>query len=234
MDDFLQMYMDIPPVTRFYVTACLIVNGGAMLNYISWTQLYFNYNMILKGELWRIITNFLYVGPMGLHFMFHFLFLYRYSRNLEEGSFRGRTADFVFFFLFGMFLLTIAATFVNVIFLGTALNQMFVYVWARRNPYIRMAFFGMLNFQAPYLPYVLTMFSLALGSSVLIDVLGIVCGHIYYYLEDVFPNIEGGFRILVTPAFMKRIFDPIQEVNRVATENEAGNGPGGFDWGEDQ
>ena len=38
------------------------------------------------------------------------------------------------------------------------------------------------------------MFSLALGSSILIDVLGIVCGHIYYYLEDVFPNIDGGFR----------------------------------------
>lgn len=62
-------------------------------------------------------------------------------------SFRGRTADFVFFFLFGMFLLTGAALFVNVIFLGNALNTMFVYVWARRNPYIRMAFFGILNFQ---------------------------------------------------------------------------------------
>ena len=46
-----------------------------------------------------------------------------------------------------MFLLTGAALFVNVIFLGNALNTMFVYVWARRNPYIRMAFFGILNFQ---------------------------------------------------------------------------------------
>ena len=38
------------------------------------------------------------------------------------------------------------------------------------------------------------------------------------------------FRILVTPDFMKRLFDPVRE-ERV-TPNEAGNGPGGFDWGD--
>ena len=34
MADVAQMYMEIPPVTRFYVTACMIVNGGAMLGYL--------------------------------------------------------------------------------------------------------------------------------------------------------------------------------------------------------
>ena len=33
---------------------------------------------------------------------------YRYCRMLEEGSFRGRTADFVFMFLFGGFLMTVS------------------------------------------------------------------------------------------------------------------------------
>ena len=61
--------------------------------------------------------------------------------------FRGRTADFIFFFLFGMVMLSIAALFVNIIFLGNALNLMFVYLWARRNPFIRMTFFGVINFQ---------------------------------------------------------------------------------------
>lgn len=35
-------------------------------------------------------------------------FRYRYCRMLEEGSFRGRTADFVFMFLFGGFLMTVS------------------------------------------------------------------------------------------------------------------------------
>lgn len=35
-------------------------------------------------------------------------FRYRYCRMLEEGSFRGRTADFVFMFLFGGLLMTVS------------------------------------------------------------------------------------------------------------------------------
>lgn len=41
----------------------------------------------------------------------------------------------------------ICAFFVNLLFLGQAFTIMLVYVWARRNPFIRMNFFGLLNFQ---------------------------------------------------------------------------------------
>ena len=33
---------------------------------------------------------------------------YRYCRMLEEGSFRGRTADFVFMFIFGGTIMTVS------------------------------------------------------------------------------------------------------------------------------
>ena len=49
---------------------------------------------------------------------------------------------------------------------------MLVYVWARRNPFVRMNFFGLLTFNAPYLPWVLLGFSLLLGNSVSVDLLG--------------------------------------------------------------
>ena len=31
---------------------------------------------------------------------------------------------------------------------------------------------------------------------------GIAAGHVYYFLEDVFPQQPGGFRILKTPRFL--------------------------------
>ena len=49
---------------------------------------------------------------------------------------------------------------------------MLVYVWSRRNLYVRMNFFGLMNFQAPYLPWVLLGFSLLLGNSVVVDLMG--------------------------------------------------------------
>ena len=94
------------------------------------------------------------------------------------------------------------ALFVNLLFLGHAFTIMLVYVWSRRNPFVRMNFFGLLNFQAPYLPWVVLAFSLLLGNSVLVDLMGIAVGHIYYFLEDVFPRQPGGFRVLQTPGFM--------------------------------
>ena len=51
---------------------------------------------------------------------------------------------------------------------------MFVYVWGRRNPFIRMNFFGLMNFQAPYLPWVLCGFSVLLGGSPTVDIMGII------------------------------------------------------------
>ena len=52
---------------------------------------------------------------------------------------------------------------------GQAFTIMLVYVWARRNPFVRMNFFGLVTFQAPYLPWVLLGFSLLIGNSVSVD-----------------------------------------------------------------
>ena len=89
---------------------------------------------------------------------------------------------------------------------------MLVYVWARRNPYIRMNFFGLLTFNAPYLPWVLLGFSLLLGNSVSVDLLGMAVGHCYYFIEDIFPNQPGGWKILRTPQLLKTLCDPVTEV----------------------
>lgn len=125
----------------------------------------------------------------------------------------------------------IFGVFVSLVFLGQAFTIMLVYIWSRRNPNVRMNFFGLLNFQAPFLPWVLMGFSLLLGNSIIVDLLGtelllsrlnssascravmtrsscfhlspgIVVGHVYFFLEDVFPNQPGGGRWLKTPSIM--------------------------------
>uniref|UniRef100_A0A7N4PHB3 Derlin n=1 Tax=Sarcophilus harrisii TaxID=9305 RepID=A0A7N4PHB3_SARHA len=100
-------YLQIPPVSRAYTTACVLTTAAVQLELITPFQLYFNPELIFRHfQIWRLITNFLFFGPVGFNFLFNMIFLYRYCRMLEEGSFRGRTADFVFMFLFGGFLMT--------------------------------------------------------------------------------------------------------------------------------
>jgi Derlin-2/3 len=106
---------------------------------------------------------------------------------LEEGDFRGRTANFVLMLIFGVVSMTLVASYVGVHFLGSALTFMMVYVWGRRNPDVKMSFLGFFTFNAPYVPWVMLGFSVLLGNSVTIDLIGIVVGHMYYFLEYVYP-----------------------------------------------
>ncbi|KAM9097340.1 derlin-3 isoform X3 [Sarcophilus harrisii] len=222
-------FWQVPAVTRAYTAACVLTTAAVQLELITPFQLYFNPDLIFrKFQVWRLVTNFLFFGPLGFSFFFNLLFLYRYCRMLEEGSFRGRTADFVFMFLFGGVLMTLFGLLASLFFLGQAFTIMLVYVWSRRNPSLRMNFFGLLNFQAPFLPWVLMAFSLLLGNSILVDLLGIAVGHIYYFLEDVFPNQPGGKKLLLTPGFLKLIFDtPEEDPNyRPLPEERPAGGPG--------
>ncbi|KAJ3048008.1 hypothetical protein HK102_012786, partial [Quaeritorhiza haematococci] len=77
-------------------------------------------------------------------------------------------------------------------FLSSPLTFMLVYVWSRRNPYIRMNFLGLFTFTAPYLPWVLLGFTVLLNNVWPTgDLLGMAVGHVYYFLEDVYPRMEG-------------------------------------------
>ena len=115
----------------------------------------------------------------------------QYSRLLEEGDFRGRTANFVLMLLFGIANISLVATYTNTRFLGNALPFMMTYVWGRRNEETRMVFLGFIQFNAPYLPWVMLTFTILLGKKdgITMDLIGITVGHLYYFLEYVYPVV---------------------------------------------
>lgn len=226
-----QEYLQMPVVTRAYTTACVLTTIAVQLELVSPFQLYFNPIVIVQQyQIWRLVTTFLYFGTFGFNFLFNIIFTYKYCRMLEEGSFRGKTADFVMMFIFGAVCMIFFAFFVNLLFLGHALTLMFVYVWSRRTPFVRMNFFGLLNFNAPLLPWFLLGFSVLLGNVIWVDLIGMAVGHMYYFAEDVFPNQRGGFRIIKTPNFLKKLFDEHPEDPDYAPLPE--DRPGGFVWGQ--
>lgn len=180
-------YKTIPPVSRAYFTTAFLTTAACAVDIVSPLTLYFNYDLVFT-QPWRLITSFLFFGTFSVDFLFHMYFLVQYSRLLEEGDFRGRTSKFLWLLLFGVvWIATLASAVGNVHFLGNALTFMMTYVWGRRNPDVRMAFLGVLTFQAPYFPWVMLTFSALLGQSITMDVIGIVVGHAYYFFEYVYP-----------------------------------------------
>eukprot|EP00980_Cylindrotheca_fusiformis_P023015 scaffold10054_cov140-Cylindrotheca_fusiformis.AAC.6 len=159
--DVMSWYMEIPTVSRLYLTGAFLTTAACGLD------------------------------------------LVRYSRLLEEGDFRGRTANYVLMLLFGVTCISLVAVYTHVHFLGSALTFMMVYVWGRRNEDVRMSFLGFFTFNAPYLPWVMLGFSVLIGNGITMDIIGIAVGHTYYFLEFVYPVVAEirGWRL-------KRILEP--------------------------
>eukprot|EP00742_Colponemidia_sp_Colp-10_P006153 GILJ01006586.1.p1 GENE.GILJ01006586.1~~GILJ01006586.1.p1 ORF type:complete len:278 (+),score=13.17 GILJ01006586.1:73-906(+) len=226
-------YKEIPIITRCYMTVAFLTTVACAVDLVSPFALYFNRSLIFeKFQVWRLITNFFFFGTFGLDFLFHMFFLVRYSRLLEETSFRGRTADFFYMLLFGATIMTLMQPLININFLGSSLTFMMVYVWARRNPHAHMSFLEIFNFTAPYLPWVLLTFSFLLGSDFKTDLIGIAVGHTYYFLEDVYPLMPNSRdrRLLKTPNWILSLFGvPLRvpatraDVNAAPTNEAAAN-----------
>jgi len=219
-DEFVRSF---PVVTRTYLAGALLTTAACALEVLSPFSLYFSWTLVVeKGQVWRILTNFFFFGAkFSLEFLFHMFFLVQYCRSLEEGSFRGRTADFIWMIFLGGMALLLLSPLTGMHFLGSSLTFMMVYIWARRNPFIRMSFLGLFTFTAPYLPWVLLAFSTLLGNDALVDCVGIGVGHVYYFLEDVYPMMTPRrTRLVRTPKVVKLLLQGGGGGGVVAAEEE--------------
>jgi len=245
--DPLRWYSSLPVVSRLYLTGAVATSAACYLDFVSPLTLYFNYDLIFnRGHYWRLVSSFLFFGPYSLDFIFHMFFVIRYCRLLEEGKFRDRTADLIFMLVFGIAcmvgLCMTFEVFSKIKFLGHSLSFMMVYVWARakENEHMRMQLLGLYTFNAPYLPWVLFLFSLFLRNPPGTDLLGIVVGHLYYFLDTVYPVVASvrGWRVkklLHTPYLLSYIMGdarlaaatPVPVPVRAPDPDEGGGGGGG-------
>jgi len=108
----------------------------------------------------------------------------------------------------------------RVMFLGPSFSFSIVYVWSRKAQHVQMNFLGLFAFQAPYLPLVILAFGTVLGQSPIPDLLGLLAGHVYWFFEDVYPQIRPGRHWTAPPRLLKLLFDA-PEPPAAAAANEA-------------
>eukprot|EP00924_Labyrinthula_sp_SR-Ha-C_P003334 snap_masked-scaffold_15-processed-gene-6.33-mRNA-1 protein AED:0.04 eAED:0.04 QI:0/0/0/1/1/1/2/0/224 len=181
----LDWYRGLPLVTRTYVTFCFITSSLTTMDMISAFHLYFNLNKILQGQIYRLVTPFVYFGDFSLDFAFSMYFTIRYLRSLEESSFSNRTLDFLWLILYGAFSTLLIAPFLKENFLSRSLTFMVIYIWGRKNPHMTLSLLGLLTFKAPYVAFVLCGMSLLFGQPLGLNFIG----HFYFYMDDIFPQV---------------------------------------------
>jgi Derlin-2/3 len=77
--------MRIPVISRLYLTGAFLTTAACAVDIISPFTLYFNWNLVYnEGQVWRLITPYLFFGVFSIDFLFHMYFLVRTRAKENE------------------------------------------------------------------------------------------------------------------------------------------------------
>jgi hypothetical protein len=96
----------MPQITRTYLTASALTTAACALELESPFSFYFNSAEIARGQVWRLVTCFLFFGAdFSIDWLFNLYFLYRYCsvRGRDPAGMRCFFFFFFFFFFFNLF-----------------------------------------------------------------------------------------------------------------------------------
>ncbi|CAK9135126.1 unnamed protein product [Ilex paraguariensis] len=203
----MQYYQSLPPVAKSFAVICLMTSGAYHLELYHWRNIALFYALVLKKfQIWRLITNFFFIGSFSMTFAFRLLIILKYGVSLERGPFDKRTADYLWMYIFGALSLLVMAAipFLWSPFMGTSLVFMIVYVWSREFPNARINVYGLVELKGFYLPWFMLAIDLILGNPLKPNLLGIAAGHLYYFLTVLYP-LSGGKNYFKTPLWVHKL-----------------------------
>ena len=200
---FTDMWIKTPPVTQVYVGLSFAITLlSFLLNKNKFPSLLFlDWKQVVTGlQIWRPLTAFLYFGPLGLNYLLTIHFVWTYMAQLEKLNYK-KPENFFVLISFGIFALLCGYALLgfSTKFLGHNLSTYLVYIWARTFEGVDVNVMDLFVLRAELLPWFFCLQTFILeGEFPFADILGIVVGHLYYYLTQQ--------KLLVAPQFLRSYF----------------------------
>ncbi|KAI8790762.1 derlin-1 [Biomphalaria glabrata] len=209
-NDIGDWYRSIPQISKYWFTGSVVVPLIGRLGLISPLRFLLDFNsLIYRFQIWRPITAVLFYpisGPKGFHYLMNLYFLYTYSTRLETDTFSGSPADYAFMLIFNWICLVIIGLVAELPLLMDPMVLSVLYVWCQLNKDQVISFWFGTRFKAMYLPWVLFAFNLIIGSGGMMELFGIVVGHLYFFLMFKYPQDFGGAQLLSVPNILYKWF----------------------------
>lgn len=257
MDDVSTWFNSLPKFTRYWFGGTVALSLLGRFGILHPQYLILTYDLFINHfQIWRPITALFFypISPQtGFHFLINLYFLVNYSKLLESGVFASSPAEYATLLLFNWGLCILTALFMNMMFLMDPMVLSVLYIWCQLNKDVIVNFWFGTQFKAMYLPWVLFGFNLILSGGGMAELIGIIVGHMYFFLKFQYPQQYGGASLLGTPSILENWFPPQRggmsgfgmppaaaaprPAAAAAAGNQAGGGGGfGFNhrWGRGQ
>ncbi|EGD80494.1 hypothetical protein PTSG_01086 [Salpingoeca rosetta] len=205
--DLQQAYANIPPITKTLVTGAMVITLAGNFGLLPVRALILDfYDVWYNFAIWRLVTSVFFFGKLGFPFLINVYFLYNYSMRIETaGLYDRQPADYVFMLLVHWVTLLVIGYFLALPIIGIPLVLAIMHVWCNVNPDVPVRFWFGLTFKALYLPWVLLVFNILTGGTGMMELLGILTGHVFYFIKYKWPEL-GGPSLLETPQFLREFF----------------------------
>uniref|UniRef100_A0A6G1SAG7 Derlin n=1 Tax=Aceria tosichella TaxID=561515 RepID=A0A6G1SAG7_9ACAR len=201
-------FNQMPPVTRYWFAGSLGLPILCRFSLFSPNSMVLTSDFLKNLQLWKPLTAVLYyplTGNQGFHFLMNLYFIYNYSQRLELGYFGGRTADYVFMLLFNWLALVGIGWALGMIMLMDPMVMSVIYVYCMINQDQIVSFWFGTRFKARYLPWALFGVNFMLGGGGISELVGILVGHLYYFVMMKYPA-DQGVTLLQTPSILYNYF----------------------------
>lgn len=213
-------YASLPPLTKLYGTACFATTALLSAGLLEVAPLPLLWPLVLRGQLWRLLTTFIFLGQFSMSFCVNMLWMcagcappafppdprrsFRYGVQLESQTYAGKGGDYLYCLLVLAAACLASTALLPGVILSSSLILALVYVWSRANQTARVSFFGLFQVEGFYLPFACLGFTVLTGNDPTPDLRGILAGHLYYFLHTAWPR-QGGPQLLATPAWVSAL-----------------------------
>jgi len=209
MSDLGDWFRGIPRFTKAWFTGTVALTLLGRFGLLHPATLILLYEPVKRFEIWRLVTSVLYyplTPQTGFHYLVNLYFLYNYSRRLEEGNYQGKPADYAYLLIFNWIMCIIMGLVADMPLLMDPMVLSVLYVWCQLNKDVIVTFWFGTRFKAIFLPWVLLAFNLVMSGGGVMELIGILIGHLYFFLVYKYPLELGGPALLATPGFLKKWF----------------------------
>jgi len=202
-----KLFREAPPITRSWVTASIVMAWLSSQRLIDMRNICVDERAVwYRGEWWRLLTNFFFMGDsiISVFFWMQMYHFWECLKVLEIVKYRYEPEDFVKMILVNaVMLLGLKQYFKSMIFLGSPMVMVFVYIYSRTYEDQMMNLLGFFQIRCGWLPFTQMIQDGLQTGDIVPNLLGLVCGHLYYYCTEVAPN-------MILPA------SPIEAVRRLS------------------
>ncbi|PFH57795.1 hypothetical protein XA68_14559 [Ophiocordyceps unilateralis] len=235
-DQWVEAFWRLPPVSRTMAVAVLLTSVGVYTHLIPGYWLVFHPEFLWRfpPQIWRFFTPFLLTGP-ELSMLFDTYFVYSYLSQLEAGNPRfSRKEDLLWYLTFvgGTIMLLNYLSGLGFTTFLQALNLAMCYTVTQEQRGMKASLM-FVTIPAPLTPFAMVAFNLLFPNGVrnmLLQLLGLIAGHMFDYLTRIWPEFGGGRNLIMTPTFFSAAVRSLGNMSTAAAPRGGSRGPLPDSW----